>query len=204
MDRLITSILTEAGFETDAEQSAARAALEEAGLTRPGKQSMSDEKIDRVGLVLASRFSFACPACIGPITAARPDATVLPVDDDRCDGCGGSDHQVAANRFLDACRTHGVRSVAVVGGTPVTRQALVPLLPGIALERVDGTGQMNAQKARSIIERSDLVIVWGKTQLDHKVSNLFTAPQDKWKVVVAAKRGAAGLLDAGRVHLERR
>jgi hypothetical protein len=204
MDRLIATVLTEAGFQTEAEQTAARAALEAAGLTRPGKQAMNDSKFERTRDVLTDRFTFACPSCLAQLRAARADATVLPVDDDRCDGCGGSGHKVAAQRFLAACRTHGVHRVAVVGGTPVTRQALVPLLPGMELDPVDGTGNMNAQKARSIIERNELVLVWGKTQLDHRVSNHFTAPQDKWKVIVAAKRGIAGLLDAGTMHLERR
>ena len=204
MDRPLIAILVEAGFRTEAEQIAARGALQAAGLTRPGKIAMHESKLDRARDVLADRLVFACPSCLAQLQDARKDATVLPVTDDRCDGCGGSAHRVSAQRFLVACRSHGARRIAVVGGTPVTRQSLIPLLPGIELEPVDGTGNMNAQRGRSIIERNDLVLVWGKTQLDHKVSNHFTGPEDKWKVIVAAKRGIAGLLDAGTMHLERR
>jgi hypothetical protein len=204
MDQLILTVLIDAGFQTEAEQLAARGALEAAGLTHSGKVAMHESKLERAAEVLADRLVFACPSCRAQLLEARSDATVLPVADDRCDGCGGSAHRVSAQRFLAACRSHRVRRVAVVGGTPVTRQSLTPLLPGIELESVDGTGNMNAQRARSIIERNDLVLVWGKTQLDHRVSNHFTAADDKWKVIVAAKRGIAGLLDAGTMHLERR
>ena len=204
MDRPLIAILVEAGFRTEAEQAAARSALEAAGLTHPGKVAMHESKLERAAEVLADRLVFACPSCFAPLQAARRDAIVLPVADDRCDGCGGSAHRVSAQRFLAACRSHSAHRVAVVGGTPVTRQSLIPLLPGIELEPVDGTGNMNAQRARSIIERNDLVLVWGRTQLDHRVSNHFTGTEDKFKVIVAAKRGIAGLLDAGTMHLERR
>ena len=204
MDRPLNAILIEAGFRTEAEQLAARGALEAAGLTRPGKVAMHESKLERAAEVLADRLVFACPSCLAQLQEVRGDATVLPVADDRCDGCGGSAHRVSAQRFLAACHRHDVHRVAVVGGTPVTRQSLIPLLPGIELELVDGTGNMNAQRARSIIERNELVLVWGKTQLDHRVSNHFTDPGDKWKVIVAAKRGIAGLLDAGVRLLRKR
>ena len=46
-DTAIADFLKAEGFVSPASAAAARTALEEAGLTRPGKTRMADEKLDR-------------------------------------------------------------------------------------------------------------------------------------------------------------
>lgn len=201
-DRPIPTVLADFGFVTPTERAAALAVLEEAKLTRPGKQAISIAKLLRVQEVLAQRFALSCSACTGAVRRARPNAELLVVADERCENCGGSDHRAAALRFMTACKSGKVRRVLIVGGNPTSRQALTTLLVGLDVQLLDGTGTMTAVRARQLREWADLVLIWGKTQLAHRVSTHFTSSRDR-KVVTAARRGIGGLLDAGTTHLER-
>ncbi|HEV2010843.1 MAG TPA: hypothetical protein VGS17_07445 [Candidatus Limnocylindria bacterium] len=96
-----------------------------------------------------------------------------------------------------------MRRVVVIGGSPATRQALTRHVEGLDVQLVDGTRTLDATRARQLLGWADLVLVWGTTQLDHRVSTLFTSAKDR-KVVTAAKRGIGGLLDAGTTHLTRK
>jgi hypothetical protein len=200
-DLPIPAVLAELGFVEPAERDAALAALEAAELTRPGKRAISVEKLPRVRELLARHFALSCTACVGSVRSARPDAEVLIVADERCESCEGSDHRAAALRFLAACKGR-VHRVVIVGGNPSSRAALEHLLQGLDVQLVDGTGTMTATRARQLRGWADLVLIWGKTQLAHRVSTHFTSSGDH-KVVTAAKRGIGGLLDAGTGHLAR-
>jgi len=202
-DLPITSVLADLGFVAPAERAVARAALEAAGLTRPGKQAISAAKLPRVRELLATRFALSCTACTDALRRAQPDAELLVVGDERCERCGGSDHRAAALQFIAACHDHRVRRVVIVGGNPTTRQALTRHLEGLEVQLVDGTRGLNATRARQLRDWADLVLIWGTTQLDHNVSTLFTSSRNR-KVVTAAKRGIGGLLDAGTTHLTRK
>lgn len=123
------------------------------------------------------------------------------VADERCENCGGSDHRAAALRFIAACRGR-VRHLLVVGGSPAGRQALTRHLSGIEMQLLDGTAGLSLTRARQLLAWADLVLIWGRSQLDHRVSTHFTSSGDP-KVVSAATRGIGGLLDAGTIHLNR-
>jgi hypothetical protein len=172
-------------------------------LTRPGKQAISAAKLPRVETVLRERFALSCFECSPVVRTSWPRAEVLVVADERCQNCGGSDHRAAALRFIAACRAHAVSRVLIVGGSPAGRQAVTRHLEGLEVELVDGTGALSLARARQLLAGADLVLIWGKTQLDHRVSTHFTSSGDR-KVVTAAKRGVAGLLDAGTSHLARK
>jgi hypothetical protein len=202
-DPPIGTLLAELGFVTLSEQAVARAALEGAKLTRSGKQAISASKLPLVRDVLTARFALSCSACGPVVRSSRPDAQVLVVADERCQNCSGSDHRAAALRFIAACRAHRVSRVLVVGGSPAGRQAVTRHLDGLDVQLVDGTGALSLARARQLLARADLVLIWGKSQLDHRVSTHFTSSGDP-KVVTAAKRGVAGLLDAGTSHLARK
>lgn len=203
-DVLITTELSELGFVGSSAQALARAALEEAKLTRPGKQRISEDKLPRLRDVLATQFALSCSGCWELVRTLRPGTRVVVVRDEHCERCGGSSHRAAALRFISACATANVGRVVVVGGNPTSRQAVTQELSELDVDCIDGTKAMTTQRARRLIGGADLVIVWGGTQLDHSVSSQFAAPQDKWKVVATQKRGLAALLDAGTKHLQHR
>jgi len=201
-DRPIPAVLAEFGFVAPAERAAALAVLVRRGLTRPGKSAISTTKLLEVQGLLETTFALSCGACMSTVRKARPDAQLLVVADERCENCEGSDHRAAALRFITACQRGQVDRVVIVGGNPTSREALKRLLGALRVELVDGTGTMTAQRARKMREGADLVLIWGKTQLAHRVSTLFTSARDP-KVVTAAKRGIGGLLDEGTKHLAR-
>lgn len=200
-DRQISHVLADAGFITETEQLAARRALEANGLTRPGKRNISESKLGRIEGVLANGFAFACDECVNIVRDARLAAVLIRANDGRCERCEGSDHRAAVLRFVARCQSRAVRKVVVVGGSPTTRHALARQVQGLELRLVDGTVPLNARRARELRTWGDLVLIWGSTQLDHRVSRLFTSPRDR-ETVVVSRRGLAALLDGGTKHLE--
>ena len=208
-DREIGEILGELGFSGAAAQQAARAALEQAGLTRAGKSRISAEKLERVKGLLDKDFARVCkdPSCRAALGRLKPAAAPLSVADPRdCERCGGSDNVKAMRRLAELCRPRGLRRVVVVGGSPSVRQELAALQPAEwELRLVDGTERRTLDKARADLEWAHIVLVWGASELDHRVSRLYTdtASPHRHKVVQVARRGIAALLNAGSEHVER-
>jgi hypothetical protein len=196
------------GFGPGPARQAARAALEEAQLTRMGKARMSEQKLERATAELDARFSLHCasPACAE--AARRSGRYVLPAATKAlCPHCGGSDNARAARDLVAACAGAGVRRLLVVGGSPSVREELRAAL-GTALELrcVDGTERRTQERARSDLDWADLVLLWGGTELDHKVSTHYAHPPagQRGKLVHVAKRGIAALLSAAVEHLRRK
>jgi hypothetical protein len=206
-DREIDVWFAERGITAATSRSRARAILEEAGLTRPGKTRLSEPKLPRAEQLLLERFYRVCTAAECQQAARASGREPLPVEPrSHCEHCGGSNNHRAEVAFLQTCLQHAVRRVVVVGGSPAVREELEEKLGRrIELRMVDGTERRTAGKAQSDLEWGDLVLVWGATELHHKVSTHYTQPGTPYrhKVVHVARRGVASLLDAGITHLER-
>jgi hypothetical protein len=207
-DREIGEVLAELGFGEPAALKIARDALEQAGITRPGKSRISLEKAERVRSLLDSSFARACadPVCRSALTRHKPAAALLTVSARSCERCGGSDNLKALRQLADLCRARGITRVVVVGGSPSVRAELAALKPAEwDLRLIDGTERRTLDKAKSDLEWAQLVFVWGSSELDHRVSNLYTdtASPHRHKVVQLARRGIAALLNAGSQHVER-
>jgi len=185
----------------------ARAALEGAQLTRSGKTRMSAEKLERAAALLAGTFSLHCPGAACVEAARRSGREPLAAATKaHCGHCGGSDNARAARDLLEACRRVGIGRLLVVGGSPSVREELHGVL-GSALElrTVDGTERRTGERAKSDLEWADLVLLWGATELDHKVSAHYAHPPAarRRRVVHVARRGIAALLGAAVEHLRR-
>jgi hypothetical protein len=196
------------GYGAGAARTAARAALEDMQLTRAGKTRMSQQKLERATAELDGRFSLHCssPACLE--AARRSGRMALPAATKAlCPHCGGSDNARAARDLVTACASSGVRRLLVVGGSPSVREELRAALgDSLELRMVDGTERRTQERARGDLEWADLVLLWGGTELDHKVSTHYAhAPAGhKGKVVHVARRGIAALLSAAVEHLRRK
>lgn len=205
-DRDIDALLAELGFSAPAARERGRAALQEAKLTRAGKQRISEEKLPRVREALAARFFVHCSstACIAAAKASGREP--VPTDlKSACEKCGGSDNRRAGADLVAACRRHGVMRLVVVGGSPSVREELASVIGGaLELRLVDGTERRTGDKARGDLAWADLVLIWGASELHHKVSLLYTQapPPLRSKVILSAKRGVAALLQAAIEHLE--
>jgi hypothetical protein len=206
-DHDIERWLAENGFGLQQARLSARTALEEAGLTRPGKQRISAQKLPRVRKVLQERFVLHCaePACSGYAAGTGREA-VLCDPKSACERCGGSANARAEAALLESAGRHGLRRLVVVGGSPSVREELERSLGAdIELRMIDGTERRTQDRARSDLEWADLVLVWGASELHHKVSWLYTQgpPQQRRKVVHVTRRGVAALLAAAVEHLEK-
>jgi hypothetical protein len=205
-DRGIDEWLCEMGWGLPEARQQARAALERAKLTRPGKQRISEEKLPRASAELAARFFLHCESADCQEAARQSGRTPVRADPkSACEGCGGSDNRRAVASFVEACGRHGIRRLVVVGGSPAVREELIRgLSPPIELRAIDGTERRTSDRARSDVEWADLVLVWGASELHHKVSWLYTQvpPPLRQKVVHVAKRGIAALLAAAVRHLD--
>ena len=206
-DTAIADFLRAEGFVSPASAPAARAVLEEAGLTRPGKTRMADEKLDRArdALTLAVVRHCGDPACVA--AAAEDGRQSVESDKPHCAICSGSNNTRALRRMASACSTAGVRRLLVVGGRPPMWSEMDRTLAGsgLAMRYVDGTSKLpSGADALRDCAWAELLVVWAPTPLPHKVSNLYRA--DVCAVprrVAVHRRGIEALAMEVVSHLER-
>lgn len=182
----------------------ARAALELAGLTRPGKTRMSGEKLERASAALREVFALHCQSQECITWAHRSGKIVLSVEQKQtCHRCHGSENSRAAQELVEC----GLHRLVVVGGSASTREELERLLGGSRLELrlVDGTHHRAPERARADLEWADRVLLWGATELHHKVSKQYAdVAATKHKIVHIPRRGISQLLHAAVESMRRR
>lgn len=197
----IDAFLTEEGF-IGPNAALGRQALEDAGITRPGKTGFSSAKLDRARSALGV-FVRVCD---------RPECHELLADDPRrlievprasCEVCGGSNNAGAMRRMVVACNDAGVRRLVIVGGTPNLWEELRTLVAGELLELrfVDGTQATNERSALQNCAWADLVVVWAPTPLAHRVSNLCSADVCVADRIAVHRRGIEAMASAVASHL---
>lgn len=195
------------GYGSADARKTARSALEEAGLTRAGKQRFSAEKVDRVRTALHDRFALHCASSECEAEAKQSGRTPVLCDPkSACERCGGSANKAAEAALIAACQRHSVSKIVVVGGSPAVREELdKKLASALQLRLIDGTERRTSDRAHADLEWADLVLVWGASELHHKVSWLYTqsAPHLRKKVVLVARRGVAALLHEAITHLDK-
>jgi hypothetical protein len=191
------------GYGSTEARSSARLALETAGLTRAGKQRLSNEKLERAAGVLAEKFYLHCQSTECVAAAAHSGKTsMLCEPKSACMSCGGSDNQRAVADFVHA---FGPGRLCIVGGSPSVWEELQRLFAGrVELRLVDGTVRRTSDHAKADLDWADLVLLWGATELHHKVSMQYSnaPPPLKKKVIHVPKRGIAQLLAGALEHLK--
>jgi len=194
-DTAIADFLKAEGFVSPASAAAARDALEEAGLTRPGKTRMADEKLDRArdALTLAVIRHCSDPACVA--AASDDGRRSLETDKPHCAICSGSNNTRALRRML------------VVGGRPPMWSEMDRTLSGsgLQLRHVDGTSKLpSGADALRDCAWAELLVIWAPTPLPHKVSDLYRADVcGVARRVVVHRRGIEALAMEVVSHLER-
>jgi hypothetical protein len=207
-DRDIAEVLAELGFVAPDLAKTAREELESSGLTRPGKRRLSIAKFPAVAELLHDRFARACSSavCQAAMRRARPAATLVVVPStSQCEYCAGSDNRRAILHLAELCRLRNIRRILVVGGSPSLHDELTNTKAAAwELRLVLGTERRTSDKAKADVDWAQLVLIWGGSELDHKVSTLYTSrPEARGKTVVVAKRGISALFTAAAEHLGR-
>lgn len=173
------ALYAELGFGGD--PSAYDEALAAERLSSRSKKRISLEKRRRVGELLASRFLPVCHRgdCRAKAPEAAGDLQVVEASSpERCAICGGSASAAAVEDMVRACGRAGVRRICIVGGSPEYRRQLRALVAGrLELRLIDGTVSRTQKQASADTGWAAVTILWGGTQLDHKVSNLYNSPR---------------------------
>lgn len=200
--------LSELGFGSPAAKASARGVLEAAGLTRPGKARISQQKLERAAAVLGQKVFLHCtqPECLA-FAQASGKQPVQCEPRNACQRCFGSDNARAVKDVLEACGKRSFSKLVIVGGSPTVRHELERLVPSaLELRLVDGTKARPLDQAKADLQWGDVVLLWGATELHHKVSNQYQdAAAGAWKrkLVHVPKRGIAQLLAGLLTHLQR-
>jgi hypothetical protein len=152
------------------------------GLSNPRKARIAGAKREQVAAALTARFFRVCARgdCQQRAPAVAGDRRVTQATAQSfCEVCGGSVNRAAVDRMVRACTRIRWHRLCIVGGAPATREELRALVNGrLELRFIDRT------------------VVWGATQLDHKVSTLYRGPT----VLTVHRRGIADLADSLERH----
>ncbi len=187
-------------------QKTALAALVEAGVIsgRRGRVNIAAEKVARARGALEEAFLWRCGNGDCRRTASREDAPTLPVQQASCAVCGGSKDDAALKRMAAAADAANMRRILVVGGTPAKRTEIAEKSPdGVEWRLLDGQKSRDDRYFRADRNWADVIVIWGSTLLDHRVSNHFAGRGDD-RVITVERRGIAALADGVVQHLKAR
>jgi hypothetical protein len=201
-DANIADILQAMGMGGAGLGSRARALLEAAGLTRPGKTRISTVKLADVADTLRSHFVLVCgdERCAGiPPSELERVVSVEPP----CSVCGGSEIRRACVSLESRLRSRGLERfrLMVVGGSPAAQAQITELTPrGIEFRFAYGSRGRKAAEVKRDVEWADALLVWVSTEMAHAVSAPYVRESRLHRVLVStcAKRGVPALLDCAR------
>jgi hypothetical protein len=188
----IGDLLRARGCEDDREAAAALRALLEV-CPAPSLAALAAADPGAAERLLEDRLVLLGPG----VELADPEGVaVLRVPPARCEVTGGSDIQAAFVEFVRACRSRRLHVVTVVGGSPAYRKQLRALAAAVPdapkLRLVSGSERRPGWRAEADLRGSDLVVVWGATELDHAVSEAYHSSGGR--VLRVAHRGIARML----------
>lgn len=211
-DLPISQLLKELGIADGESQRLARQSLAEWGvIARPERQRIAAYKRDDALVALEESFRWHCGNgdCRGQARRAPPpagradDRPPLLVEQPACSICQGSPDASALRRMAEALRAAGLSKVLVVGGSDNKHQEIPRKSPdGIDWRFIDGKKAKPDRLFRPDREWAEIIVLWGSTELDHRVSDHFPAKGDD-RVITAARRGITALADAVTQHLRR-
>jgi len=201
-DVLIADALADLGFATDEARGRARAVLEAANLTNTRKQRIAASKLPAVADALRARLVVVCSR--GSCRAAAQQSGRELIDaaqPSHCEVCGGAANRTEVDRMVGALSRAGYRRLVVVGGSPSTHEEIRALIDTrLELRLVPGTDRRTSRAAKADLDWADIVVVWGGTQLDHKISELYTTARPP-HVITCPRRGIAALAATVIRHL---
>jgi len=173
-DIAIADLLHGEGFRRPESVTAARAALEAAGLTRPGKQRIATEKLERARDALGLALVRHCASAECKAAVADDGRQPVEVERAHCTVCSGSNNVRALRRMAALCAGSAIRRVLVIGGRPPAYAEMQRTLSDLELRFVDGTGNLpDGAAALRDCAWADLLVIWAPTPLPHKVSSLY-------------------------------
>lgn len=186
----LESVLRQRGLTGEDERVAAVSALIE---TRRWPQISAQLKPIDQQLLIATIDRYVLLHCGGTDCPVPPSIATVQVSRTRCELCGGHGQRVAMLRFSEGLMLHGIRRLAVVGGTPSFQRVLRDGLDSrIECRLLLGDDDPGEQPPR-------LVIDWDPLELGREFPRLSAGGA---RVIRVRDRSLADMLDAVREHLE--
>lgn len=202
-DISILRMFKDMGIGASASQKAAQDALAEAGIisSRPNRTNIAAAKVNRALEVLEEVFSWHCGSCKTKSTEAG--RRTLLVKRTRCMICGGSNDRHALEEMASSAAASNVSKILVVGGTSTKHREMREKSPsGVEWRFVDGKKSKDDRYFRHNRRWAEIIVIWGSTELDHKVSNHFDGKGDS-RVITVSRRSIGALADGVIRHLTR-
>lgn len=202
----IAALLAELGFTAPSSQRAARAHIEAAGLTNRTKVNIQRTKRDAVEEIVRTRVARSCGADPCDRVLATGGRDVIEVEPPSCEVCRGSEGERALLQMADTMAATGRTRLLVLGGSPASRTQIRESLRDrpIEVEFIEGDRPTGEKRARELSAGADIIVIWGGTILDHKVSQPFAdLGEFSGKRITIAQRGAASLARGVIEHLRR-
>ena len=199
----ISGLLETLGFSNPSLRSAARQIIETAGYTNPRKTNISVNKAELVQIYIKTNFRLVCSDGCDAASGKKRMKSSLRVRTDKCEFCSGSNQNRLVAKMAKNLSDRGLSEILIVGGSIQSANTLNRLLKSskINLKIVQGTKRINSKMAKLLCRNSDLVVIWGATQLDHTVSKVFNIAAEPGTKVPVARPGLKALTEAVNIHL---
>ncbi len=199
----IPRMLSKYGITANDAQQLARQFLYDRGVIgkNPGRPSMAAHKIEYAIKELYDAFSWHCNNGNCRRAAARDNPKLL-VERFACMYCGGSNDCCALRNLAVAMENVGKGRILVVGGTKAKWQEIENKSPDGRpnWKFIDGTKAPPNRLLKGYHKWADVIVIWSRTPLDHRVSVHFDIKSDT-RVVKAPSTGIASLAKAVSQHL---
>jgi hypothetical protein len=130
------------------------------------------------------------------------------VDGAACEICGGSNVRRATRALAECLTSRGVRRLLIVGGKGAQHAEIEDPLraAGLEVRFVDGSrGSPSHRDAAPDLQWAQILVVWGATQLSHKISRLYTddVPAHlRGRTVRLARRGIEAVCREIMTHVD--
>jgi hypothetical protein len=206
-DADISQLLGAMGIEGCQVQSRVREHLQTIGLTRSGKMRIATQKLPAIVYALHSRFAVVCgdESCdaLAPKGAER-----LLSQPSSCSICGGSEIRRSSLRLESAVEGLGIDELRlmIVGGSPSVGSEVDGLnLARVRFRMIFGAREQDRGKVRRDVRWAHGLLVWGSTELAHKLSVPYVneARSRRVPVVTCSRRGLPALLHTATQFLGR-
>lgn len=204
-DISILRMFKDMGIGASASQKAAQATLVEARIisSRPNRTNIAAAKIDRALEVLEEVFSWHCGSSACRAKSKEAGRRTLLVERTRCMICGGSNDRHALQEMASSAAASNMSKILVVGGTSTKHREIREKSPsGVEWRFVDGKKPKDARYFRPDRKWAEIIVIWGSTELDHKVSGHFDGKGDS-RVITVSRRSIGALAEGVIRHLTR-
>ncbi len=168
------------GISDSRAQQSAICTLKDAGVIsrRPNRENIAVCKEDKVRETLAERFVWHCGNGNCKRDADGLGCSLLLVDRQACQICGGSTDKQALENMLEAMRSAGLNNLLVIGGTEGKRHEMQdkwPVARNIRpyLRVIDSENARSDKYYREDRQWADVIVIWASTSIPHKITSHF-------------------------------